>query len=91
LADSGCAKSALFWPTSRTALGEFPVDGNGGHGTNAEAFRPAGDGWLVHVEDRHLARRTRDAVDQLDSLLACRAPGTEDFDLSLGGHVGTSF
>jgi hypothetical protein len=52
-----------------TAVGELAVDHDGRDRTDAERLRVFGNGGVVHVVHRDLARGTRDLVDEVDGLL----------------------
>ncbi len=86
LPNSRRAQGCLVWSSSRTAFGQFAVDDDRWNRTNAERLGTGGHRRVVHVEHRDLARRARDAVDQVDGFLTRRAAGAEHFYFSQSCH-----
>src|SRR5438034_5949563 len=74
--------------TAGAAVGQLPIDDDGGHAADAIGLGLRGHRRPVHVQALHLAGWTR--VDEGNRLLARRAPRAEDLDLSLRTHDDTS-
>ena len=79
----------LVYAAPDAALGEFPINGDGRNGADAEVSSPAGNGVVSHVADGDLARGAGDPLHELDGLVAAWAAGGEDLNVTLGRHCGS--
>src|SRR5262249_58153944 len=79
---SGRPQGGLIDAATGATCGELAPDDHRGHRTDAERLGTLGHLDISHVVNDHLTRGARRTSDELDGLKACRASGTEHFDLS---------
>jgi hypothetical protein len=75
------AQDGLVRATFGAASRELPVNYSTRQASNAVVLCPRRDVWLVHVKDFDIVGRARNALHQLDRLVARRATGGENLDL----------
>jgi hypothetical protein len=78
-------------PRPAQHTGQLAVDHDSRQASYAVLLRTSGDASLVHIVDLDFVVRTCDFPDHIDSFLAGRATGAEDFDFMFLGHNPFSF
>jgi hypothetical protein len=80
------AQDVFVGAASSAAPGQLAVDHDSRQAAHAMLLRASRDAFLVHIVDLDIVVRTCDFADHIDSFLAGRAPGAEDFDFVFLGH-----